>query len=158
MNIKLKYPQQFKKQHKKRTLQLPTNLNPNLDSQSKGISSYKMTSNFQYICIPTQSIILPKKFISFLRKFLRKFFKRHHICCWFRIQLNKVISSKSKNSRMGRGVGTINRTAFQIFANKPLFIISNISSKRLMLLTKFLSKRLPIKLLVFPQFFPKKIL
>ena len=57
---------------------------------------------------------------------------------------------------MGRGVGTINRTAFHILTNKPLFIISNISSKRLNLLTKFLSKRLPIKLLVYPLFTPTK--
>lgn len=149
MNLKLKYPQQFKKQHKKRSIKPnfnPLNLrNNSITSSIAGCPSFRM----KYACYVNQHLILPKKFISFLRKFLRKFFKRHNIQCWFRIQLNKVISSKSKNSRMGRGVGTINRTAFSINSHKPLFLIANISSRRLTLLKYFLSHRLPINLVIY---------
>ena len=81
MNLKLKYPQQFKKQHKKRSLLLSSMANPNLIKEKKLLSLCTDTFQSQYICIPAQSLILPKKFISFLRKFLRKFFKRHNICC-----------------------------------------------------------------------------
>lgn len=145
MNLKLKYPQQFKKQHKSRFL--APNFNKLTKQQTKTLS-YRIDSitNRIYACYVNQHIILPKKFISFLRKFLRKFFKRHNIKCWFRIQLNKVISSKSKNSRMGRGVGTLNRTAFSINSNKPFFLIANISLNRSEKLLRFLSKRLPITL------------
>ncbi len=149
MNLKLKYPQQFKKQHKKRSLK------PNFDSPQIQTSTSLFINNQytdigkRYACYVHQHIILPKKFISFFRKFLRKFFKRHNIQCWFRIQLNKIITSKSKNSRMGRGVGTLNRTAFLVNSHKPLFLISNISSKRVLLLKHFLMHRLPIKLILF---------
>lgn len=151
MNIKLKYPQQFKKQHKARFL-VP-NFNKLVKQQTTTLSYHIVCStNRLYACYVNQHIILPKKFISFLRKFLRKFFKRHNIQCWFRIQLNKVISSKSKNSRMGRGVGTLNRTAFSVNSNKPFFLISNISTNRSGKLLRFLAKRLPIKLTLHQVF------
>ena len=80
MNLKLKYPQQFKKQHKSRFL--APNFNKLTKQQTKTLS-YRIDSitNRIYACYVNQHIILPKKFISFLRKFLRKFFKRHNIKC-----------------------------------------------------------------------------
>lgn len=138
MNIKLKYPQKFKKQHKKRLTRRINNL------ISDGYSS--MRTHRTYALYPQQNIILPKRFISYIRKMLRKLFKKRRIHCWFRLQPNKVISSKSKNSRMGKGVGTINRSAFKVTAGKPILILTNISQLRLTYLTKSLQSRLPVRL------------
>lgn len=152
MLLKLKYPQRFKKQHKSRTNVINTKRWLKLsskDSHTLLTSTKKLTtptSNLYKVYSP-QRFILPKKLISFIRKFFRKFFKRHKVCCWFRIQPNCAISSKSKNSRMGRGVGSINRTAFLLKAHHPLVIFSNISPNRLKHLTNMLTKRMPIKLL-----------
>ena len=144
MNLRLKYPQQFKKQHKsRRCFPIITPL-----WQTDRIAPFSNISEKKYCVYMCQNIILPKKFISFIRKFFRKFFKRQHVSCWFRIQLNKVISSKSKNSRMGRGVGTANRMAYYINSRKPFCLVFNVSPKRINLFAKFLTKRLAIKLII----------
>ena len=142
MNIKLKYPQQFKKQHKSRKNFFYKKTLLNLDTSS-------FTSFFEkkrIALFTNQPIVLPKKIISFLRKFLRKFFKKRKIKCWLNLQPNRIITSKSKNSRMGRGVGSINRTAFLVLPIKPLFIFANVSQKRVNFLVRLLKSRLPIQL------------
>ena len=145
MNIKLKYPQKFKKQHKARFVyDMTSDINFNLQLQP---ISQQPSVNFLKIYF-SQNIILPKRTISFLRKVLRKFLKKKRINCWFNIQPNKIITSKSKNSRMGRGVGTINRTAFKISSKKPFLILNNISVLRTKYLMSFLSARLPISLVM----------
>lgn len=53
---------------------------------------------------------------------------------------------------MGRGVGTINRMSFFIKNSTPLLLFSNISLKRLNQLRKFLTKRLPVALVIHPIF------
>lgn len=137
MNLKVKYPQKFKKQHKKRVSYLMSSVN-----LSTGVKTGRLA------LAPTQQVVLPKQFITFIRKLLRKFFKRKKIACWFNIQPNKLFTSKSKNSRMGKGVGAINRTGFQVTAMQPILIISNISKSRMGYLVRLLQSRCPVVLRV----------
>ncbi len=79
MNIKLKYPQKFKKQHKTRSAYNESN---NLNFNIKLISINKKLEKKNLLKIYLlQNIILPKRTISFLRKLLRKFFKKKKINC-----------------------------------------------------------------------------
>lgn len=137
MNLKVKYPQKFKKQHKKRL------------SYRTLPATERSAASTNYLAIaPVQRVVLPKQFITFIRKLLRKFFKKKSIACWFNIQPNKLFTSKSKNSRMGKGVGAINRTGFQVPPMQPILLISNISRCRMTYLSRLLCSRCPVVLKV----------
>lgn len=136
MNLKLKYPQQYKKQHKNRQNKINK-------YRVSGVISMKSRTYVSLNCV--QNVILPNRFISFLRKILRKFFKKRHIKCWLTVQPNKLITSKAKNSRMGKGVGTINRVGFYT-TKKPFLVLSNISSKRCRYLARYLQARLSVNI------------
>lgn len=141
MNLKLKYPQRFKKQHKSRVSYQPVKASylGNLITPNKPSSS-------KFALASSQDVTLPNKFITFLRKILRKFFKKRNIRCWFRVQPNHLISSKGKNSRMGKGTGSINRIAFRVKANKPILVIDNISPSRVLFLLRNVQARSPVPL------------
>lgn len=141
MNISKKYPQTFKKQHNHRTCSLPRPVYTNL--------YYTAAENSLQLAIyATQPLLLPHRFISYFRKMIRKFCKKRAIQCWFRIQPNKVVTSKAKNSRMGKGVGTINRVGFYCTPKAPIFILANVSKARARKLASMLACRLPIPLTV----------
>lgn len=144
--LKNKYPQKFKKQHKKRQ-----NRYNSLTLQNEYASFAAPT---RYGIFTPHNSLIPTKLISFFRKTFKKFFKKKKIKCWFRVTQNKTISSKPKNSRMGKGVGTINRVGFTTRPQAPLFVFENISSRRVLLLALFITKRYPISL---KRVFVKKV-
>jgi ribosomal protein L16/L10AE len=130
MNIRLKYPQKFKKQHKKRTGIRRTVLVSKALSSVVGVYS-------------ATSVLLPNRFIAYVRKLLKKFLKKRKITCWFRLEPNRLITSKAKNSRMGKGVGTGNRVGFYVRPTTPILIMANISNKRTSFIISLLQPRFP---------------
>jgi len=140
MNMYAKYPQTSKKQHKQRHSYKPDTTIAYLKPSE--------TSNRHIGIFVTQSYVLPKRYVSYIRKHFRKFFKKRHVRFWFYIQPNYLITSKSKNSRMGKGVGTINRVAFKVGPKAPTLVLSNISVSRVLSLSRLLSMRLSIPLSV----------
>jgi ribosomal protein L16/L10AE len=84
------------------------------------------------------SLILNKKLLFegvyyvFLRKLLRKNLKKNNTCkIWVFLKPNYPISKKSKNSRMGKGVGSFLRWATQLNPNFVLLKTYNLNHIRL---------------------------
>jgi len=74
MSVLGKYPQKFKKQHKRR--QFIRHVKP-----TPGLIPY--TGEFaKYVTISVRhASLIPNKFIVFFRKIFRKFFKKRHVSC-----------------------------------------------------------------------------
>jgi ribosomal protein L16/L10AE len=139
MRFDRKYPQYFKKNHKKRS-------NKSLNSVTMQNSSSQQD---QWLGIYSTSwVILPHRFIAFFRKIFRKWIKKRKIRLWFNITLNKTITNKAKNSRMGKGVGTLNRFAFNCNPHKPIIMCQNISPIRIKCIASTLQSRVPVHLKV----------
>ena len=135
--FKKKYPNLFKKQHKKRSLFIKKK------NLYKFSSKQNKSTNIKFIILSTQnSCILPKNFISFFRKHFRKFLKKKKILCFFKLCVNYIISTKPKNSRMGKGVGSIKRFSFKLKKKQSFLILKNYGIKRANTLAKYLTKRL----------------
>lgn len=133
-----KYPQSFKKQHNSRRMAPPRipRVYPYTSIQEAPHSHHVLG------LFINQRLLLPKRYIAYIRKLVRKFFKKRKIRCWFRVQLNRTVSSKSKNSRMGKGVGTINRAGYLLQPTTPLLVVANISKARLECLSLLLRARI----------------
>lgn len=140
MTISKKYPQTFKKQHNNRQQRAP-----NHNRTFPYVSSFFKPKPVLGVFI-NQRILLPKRYIAYIRKIVRKFFKKRCVKCWFRVQLNRTVSSKSKNSRMGKGVGTINRSGFLCKPSIPVLVLENISKHRLEILVIKLRARLGVSM------------
>jgi len=134
MVFKTKYPGSFKKQHKfrKKTNQFKQT---GASKGHRGSYSVYLKSNY----------ILPNNFVVYLRKYYKKFFKKKKIRFNFKIKVNYTLSSKNKNSRMGKGVGSLNRYAFLKKNTSVIFEVYNINYVRLQLLLNIIYKRFGVK-------------
>lgn len=137
-----RYPNQYKKQHKKRVKRV-------YKFQQKPIYKYtpiNLDTHNSYAIIPEGSFVFPRTTIPFFRRHFRKFIRRRGIKCVFKIKPNYTISAKNKNSRMGKGVGSLSRVTFQIRKHEPFLYVYNLSQRRANLIALYLTKRLSVKL------------
>lgn len=140
MVISLKYPQKFKKQHKNRFVRVKKLKIPLLVKKSH--LSVVSQGN---IISPSQQI-LPRTTLNHFKKRFRKFFLKKSVSVLFALKLNRGLSSKGKNARMGKGVGTINYFGYQLRAGGSILNTRNISSARAGALCTYLNKRLSKKI------------
>ncbi len=89
--------------------------------------------------------------LKIFKKLLRKkyykkktLFKR--LKYWLMIRPNFLLSIKSKNSRMGSGVGNYVRVASIIKADTPIFILKNYSENIIKKLIKYVKMKMNINL------------
>lgn len=124
-----KSKKQFKKRYEKKSLLFKNKYN-----------TYNKITYSVYI-YPEKNLILSRSYISFFRKYFRKFLKKKKTKLFFKLQLNYNISVKNKNSRMGKGVGSIKRRSFFLEKRKPFILIKNCNYSRVKLICLFLRKR-----------------
>lgn len=133
-----RYPNQYKKQHKKRYKRC-------YDFEQTIIYKYTPITkdvHHRFAIIPKGGFILPRTTIPFFRRHFKKFLKRRHIDCIFKIRPNYTISCKNKNSRMGKGVGSLSRLTFRVNKHQPFIYTFNASQRRAELIAGYLTKRL----------------
>lgn len=65
---------------------------------------------------------------------------------WYSISANHVIQCKSKNSRMGKGKGLVDRKIIKVYKNTILFEFMGIPFYKLLLITKKINKKLNFKI------------
>ena len=80
------------------------------------------------------------RFYKFLLIKCKKKFKKFKIKSYFFIKINKMISYKSKNSRMGKGKGMNYRYCFKLTHFKPIIVFKNMSKLRLKYFKKYFKK------------------
>jgi ribosomal protein L16/L10AE len=119
-----KYPSFFKKQHKKRTKSKQSYRNRQATHGYTPISG-------NYTVYTSSNCIFPANFFIYIKKHYKGFLKKKKIKLYFRVKTNYILSSKNKNSRMGKGVGTINRYSIAKKSNRVFFEIFNINLYRL---------------------------
>jgi len=91
-------------------------------------------------------------FKKYLKYFLKKrksnlLFIREKI--WYFGRINFALQKKSKNSRMGKGKGLIERQIIRIRRGVTIFEFKGISKSKIMWLTKEVNKKLKIKINCF---------
>lgn len=141
--LKKRYPNFFKKQHKKRYFKV----NKFYQMFFFEKNSRRNKKFHQVYLVTTTNTVLPKRVVPFFRKHFRKFFKKRKIRCFFLIHPNYLVSAKNKNSRMGKGVGAIKRRSYLLSKQQPFLLLKNCSFKRALLLSKFFTKRFKIKVI-----------
>jgi len=151
MLVTKKYPILYKKQHKKRSIKKDFFFKNTYNWVCPKLQK-KLNKSIYYI-YPKTSFILPKNFMIFFKRYFKKFFKKKNIKCLFLFNINVTLSTKHKNSRMGKGVGRFKRHAVQIKKNSPFILLYNISEKRAHILTHFLSSRLGQKFFIFKKIY-----
>jgi len=139
--FKTKYPAYSKKQHKQRKLSKNIKLSKNRRRAGLSISS-------SYKVFFKRNTILPKNYITYIRRKNKRFFKKKKIKVYFKLKVNYIISSKNKNSRMGKGVGTLNRFAFFKKSGSVFLEFNNISYARLRSVLTDLRKRSNVDYLI----------
>jgi len=128
----------YKKQHKKRNFK-KTYLFKNYMLKNISYSRYIHTGSMVLVLV-TREFILPRRFIFNFRKNFKKFFKKKIILCHTCFQINYILTSKHKNSRMGKGVGSFNRFVIRCYRGRPIFLIKNVNKRRIDSLLIELSK------------------
>ena len=89
--------------------------------------------------------------LKIFKKLLRKkYYKKNtlfkRLKYWLMIRPNFLLSIKSKNSRMGSGVGNYVRVASIIKADTPIFILKNYSENIIKKLIKYIKMKMNINL------------
>lgn len=141
-----KYPHLYKKHRNNRS----NKSIPKLTFPYQTFWEKKVPQYVKYTCISTtQPILLPKRFVAYFRKMLRKWIKKRKIRVFINLCLNRTITTKAKNARMGKGSGTVNRFGFFCKAHHPIFVFKNISLKRAKYLVRHLNARMPADFYVY---------
>lgn len=100
----------------------------------------------------SKKVLFEGVYYIFLRKLLRKCSKKNNLSkIWVFLKPNYPISKKSKNSRMGKGVGSFLRWATQLNPNFAIIKTYKISSNRLFKIRNLLSRAIgvPISIVFF---------
>lgn len=119
-------------------------------------------SNFWYLRTPQQyfyrgysrfAITTKLHFYRLLFKFIKKRFRSRKILFFVTCKVNRMLSKKNKNSRMGKGVGKRFKWVFFFEPYYPLFIAYNCNISRLKWISNFLWKHMKIKIFWAPTYF-----
>lgn len=89
-----------------------------------------------------------KKYYNFKKNELKK--------VWLFLHKNYPLTKKSKNARMGKGKGTLNRYCSRILQNHSLLGFSGFNLKEVFLLKKIFKKKVNIPTKVVGDFFKNK--
>ena len=85
------------------------------------------------------------------------FFKKHTFKkVWLFLHKNYPLTKKSKNSRMGKGKGTISRYCSRIFQNHNLLEFTGFNLRELISLRKIFKKKIQIPTKIHSNFFLNK--
>ena len=138
--IFLNYLSRYKKQHKKRY------------SKKKFIFSEKTLNYTNYnkynysgasiVVYCNKEFLIPRNFLFKFKKSYRKYFKKKKIKCYVFFRINYILSAKSKNSRMGKGVGSFNRFSIRCYYGRPMFYFKNSNIRRIDTIFHLLGKDL----------------
>ena len=78
--------------------------------------------------------------------FRKKYYKRdkfvNKVKFWVIIKPNFLLTMKSKNSRMGSGIGSYVRVCFRLKSNKPIIFFKNYSFKFILNIIKYFKLKL----------------
>lgn len=111
-----------------------------------------------YAMILEKSYNLEYIYIYNFKKILKKFhkfkFKRKKI--WLFLFKNYPLTKKSKNSRMGKGKGSLIRYCSRILKNQNIFEFIGFSFKEINILKKSFRIRVGIPLIIYSSFFKNK--
>ena len=90
--------------------------------------------------------------LNFIKKYIKILLRKSKHSCesfrkvWYSISANQVIQCKSKNSRMGKGKGLVNRKIIRVYKNTILFEFMGVPFYKLLLITKKINKKLNFKI------------
>lgn len=105
-----------------------------VNTKKTGIYSVNKTK-FEFVQLKTIKKI-------FRKKYYKKDIYVNKVKYWVMIRPNFLLTMKSKNSRMGSGVGAYVRVCFQLKPNKPLMFVHNYSRYFLYNTLKYLQLKL----------------
>lgn len=135
LNFLIKKNHIFKRREKK------TPIYENFLNLTNGI--YNLTQmRFEFIYLKVFKKIFRKKYMK--KKCIQKNTK-----FWIMIKPNFILSMKSKNSRMGSGVGLYTRVCSIIKPQKPLILTKGYSKKFLLKSVTYLKKKMNINSFLF---------
>jgi ribosomal protein L16/L10AE len=90
--------------------------------------------------------------LNFIKKYIKILFRKSKHTpenfkkVWYSLSANHVIQCKSKNSRMGKGKGLVERRIIRVYKNTILFEFFGISFYKLNNITKKINKKLNFKI------------
>lgn len=95
--------------------------------------------------------------LNFIKKYIKILFRKSKHTpenfkkVWYSLSANHVIQCKSKNSRMGKGKGLVERRIIRIYKNTILFEFFGISFYKLLNITKKINKKLNFKIILISK-------
>lgn len=146
MLVNLRYPHLYRKRRKYR--QNRTHWTTNWGNITP-LNHNPTNSRTYYVVSTTRAVMLPKRFLNFIRRYFKKRLGRFTKGFKFKVSLNTTLSKKQKNSRMGKGVGMLVRYGYIIKPHYPFIVCRRYHSHRLKKFIQFLNKRLPNPLFIY---------
>ena len=95
--------------------------------------------------------------LNFIKKYIKIVFRKSKHTpenfkkVWYSLSANHVIQCKSKNSRMGKGKGLVERRIIRIYKNTILFEFFGISFYKLSNIIKKINKKLNFKIVLISK-------
>jgi len=92
--------------------------------------------------------------LNFIKKYIKILFRKSKHTpenfkkVWYSLSANHVIQCKSKNSRMGKGKGLVERKIIRVYKNTILFEFFGIPFYKLNNITKKINKKLNFKIIL----------
>lgn len=118
-----------------------------LSLQNK-ISNNRVLNKSEFVIMSAQPYSITKNQIESCRQLLSRFCKRYKGQYKTIVRCNVPITAKSKNARMGKGKGSIDRLVAPLPSFSPIFIISNLSLQSVHIVTTKMNYKLPFRLCV----------
>lgn len=118
-----------------------------LNTRNK-ISNNRILNKAEFVIMSANSFTITPNQIESCRKLLSRFCKRYKGQFKTVIRCTVPITSKSKNARMGKGKGGIERLTLPLLAFTPIFLIRNVSSQSAHIVTTKMNYKLPFRLCV----------
>lgn len=95
--------------------------------------------------------------LNFIKKYIKILFRKSKNTpenfkkVWYSLSANHVIQCKSKNSRMGKGKGLVERRIIRIYKNTILFEFFGVSFYKLSNIVKKINKKLNFKIVLISK-------
>lgn len=95
--------------------------------------------------------------LNFIKKYIKILFRKSKHSpenfrkVWYSLSANHVIQCKSKNSRMGKGKGLVERRIIRVYKNTILFEFFGIPFYKLLNITKKINKKLNMKIILISK-------
>lgn len=113
----------------------------------------RLAQTYYYRGYSRYNVYLKLQFYRLAFRAIKKRFRSRKILFFVTCKMNRMLTKKQKNARMGKGVGRRYKWVFYFEPYHPLFIVYNCNVSRLLWIKRFLWSHSKVNIFWIPTYF-----